>query len=66
MLYCNLQVLQCTEIAVQKDFAPQNMTSGGTSGREEGGLKKVYRVAIARHTYGLLINCCNSTAVQTS
>jgi len=36
MLYCNLQVLLCTEIAVQKDFAPQNMTS---------------RVTIACHIY---------------
>jgi len=29
--YCNLRVLQCTEIAVQEDFASPNMTSGGTS-----------------------------------
>jgi len=35
MFYCNFQVLLCTEIAVQKDFAPQNMTSSGAP----GGLK---------------------------
>jgi len=46
MLYCNLQVLLCTEIAVQEDFVPSNMTSEGTSG---WGLKKFSTLAIARH-----------------
>jgi len=45
MFYCNLRVLQCTEIAVQEDFASPNMTSGGTS----RGSKKISRLAIARH-----------------
>jgi len=47
MLYCNWQVLLCTDIALQKDFAPRNMTSGGTA----RGPKKFSRFAIARH-YG--------------
>jgi len=46
MLYCNLQVLLCGEIAAQDFATPPNMTSGGTSG---GGAKKFYRLAIARH-----------------
>jgi len=47
MLYCNLQVLLYTEIAVQEDFAsPPNMTSGETSGV---GAKKCSSLAIARH-----------------
>jgi len=40
-------VLLCTEIVVQKDFAPPNMTSG----RTKGSLKKFSRLAIARHIY---------------
>ena len=47
MLYCNLQMLLCTEIAVQEDFVPSNMTSGGTSGVT--AKKKFSRLAIARH-----------------
>jgi len=46
MFYCNLRVLQYTEIAVQEDFASPNMTSGGTS---RGGAKKFSMLAIARH-----------------
>jgi len=48
MLYCNLQVLLCTEIAVQ-EFAPPLLKydSGGTSGG--AGAKKNSRLAIARH-----------------
>ena len=47
MLYCNLQVFFCTEIAVVKHFDPRNVTSG---------LKKFSRLAIAHHILGPLKN----------
>ena len=53
MLYCNLQVFFCTEIAVEKHFDPRNVTSGGASG---GGLNRFSRLAIARHILGPLVN----------
>ena len=62
MLYCNLQVFFCTEIAVEKHFEPRNVTSGGASA---GGLKKFSTLAIARHILGPPHKlCCNSTTAH--
>ena len=49
MLYCNLQVLFCTEIAVEKHFDPQNVTS-------EGASKNFLRLLSFAILYGPLIN----------
>jgi len=49
MLYCNLQVLFCTEIAVEKHFDPRNVTSGGASKKFLGSLSLAM-------FYGPLIN----------
>ena len=58
MLYCNLHVFFCTEIAVKNILIPQNVTSGGAS----GSLKKFSRLAIALHILGPPHKlCCNST-----
>ena len=57
MLYYNLQVFLCIEIAVEKHFNTRNVTSGGPR-----GLKKFSRLAIARHILGPPHKlCCNST-----
>ena len=58
MLYCNLQVFFGAEIAVEKHFDPQNVTSGGASGASE----KFSWLTIARHILGPPHKlCCNLT-----
>jgi len=61
MLHCYLQVLLCTEIAVQEDFAPSKYDFWGSHGE---GLKKFSRLAIARHilrqSHTLLYNLTTS------
>ena len=48
MLHCYLQVLLCTEIAVQEDFAPSKY-DWLLEGSHKEGLKKFSRLSIARH-----------------
>jgi len=53
MLHCHLQVLLCTEIALQEDSPLISLLK---ETREGGGLKKFSRLAIAGHILRPLIN----------